>query len=102
MSKQSHQKMLQDEHVFQVTACEEHESCKQLLTTLGEYVDGTLSAELCTELERHMKGCQRCRVVVNTLKKTVELYHETGEDTHLPEDVRERLFLRLNLDDYLK
>lgn len=83
-------------------ACEDHESCKQLLSTLGDYVDGTLSGELCAELEQHMKGCERCRVVVDTMKKTIELYQETSEETELPDDVRERLYLRLNLDDYLK
>ncbi len=90
------------EHVHILDECEDHASCKQLLSTLGDYVDGTLSAELCSELERHMKDCQRCRVVVNTLKKTIELYQETGEEASLPEDVRERLYLRLNLEDYLK
>ncbi len=96
---QAHDLQLHDEHVHE---CEDRESCKQLLSTLGDYVDGTLSSELCAELEQHMQGCERCRVVVDTMKKTIELYHETSEDTALPEDVRERLYLRLNLDDYLK
>lgn len=77
-------------------------SCQSLLASLGSYVDGELSEELCTALERHLLGCQRCRIVVDTLRKTVDLYHETAEDTHLPEDVRSRLYLRLNLDDYLE
>ncbi len=102
MSKQVHKKSVLDEKVHIIDECEEHESCSQLLSTLGDYVDGTLSAELCNDLERHRKDCQRCRVVVNTLKKTIELYQETDEDTSLPEDVRERLYLRLNLEDYLK
>lgn len=81
----------------------EGESCQQMLSTLGEYVDGELSEELCRELERHMQGCQRCRIVVDTLRKTVELYQETGEqDDDLPAGVRERLYLRLNLEDYQK
>jgi predicted anti-sigma-YlaC factor YlaD len=87
---------------LRVHKCEDHESCKQLLSILGDYVDGTLSTELCAELEQHMQGCQRCRVVVDTMKKTIELYQETGGDANLPDDVRERLYLRLNLDDYLK
>jgi anti-sigma factor RsiW len=82
--------------------CEEHENCNHLLSSLCEYVDGTLSEELCSDLERHMKDCPRCRVVVNTTKKTVELYQQAAEDTQLPEDVRERLYIRLNIEDYLK
>ncbi len=81
---------------------DEHGSCRQLLSTLGDYVDGELSAELCAEIERHMQDCQRCRIVVDTMKKTIELYQETGEETHMPKAVRERLYTRLNLEDYLK
>jgi anti-sigma factor (TIGR02949 family) len=80
-----------------------HESCKELISSMGEYVDGSLGDDLCAEIEKHMKGCHRCRVVVDTMKKTVELYHETAEENQqLPTDVRRRLFLRLNLDDFTK
>lgn len=79
-----------------------HETCRQLLSTLGDYVDGALSEDLCAELEKHMKGCNRCRVVVDTLRKTVELYHEAAEGEKMPADVRDRLFLKLNLEDYKK
>lgn len=78
------------------------ESCQQLLSSLGEYVDGSLGVDLCTEIERHMRDCPNCRVVVDTLKKTVELYQQTAEDPEIPADVRERLYLRLNLEDFLK
>jgi anti-sigma factor RsiW len=80
----------------------EHKDCKQLLSSLGEYVDGNLEKELCIEIERHMSGCKRCRVVVDTLKKTVELYHETPGESELPVDVRQRLYVRLDLEDYFK
>jgi anti-sigma factor (TIGR02949 family) len=78
-----------------------HVSCKQLVHSLSDYVDGTLDDSLCQELERHLQDCNDCQVVVNTLKKTVELYHTTPHE-EVPEDVRERLFTRLNLEDYLK
>ncbi len=78
-----------------------HETCKQLLSFLGDYVDGSLGEDLCAVIEKHMQGCNRCQVVVNTLKKTVELYQETAEDEDdLPADVRTRLFVRLHLDDF--
>lgn len=102
MSKNKFKNQEQTEHAHIHVICDEHENCRQLLSSLGEYVDGTLSSELCAEIDRHMKDCQRCRIVINTMKKTVELYQETGEEIQLPEAVRERLFLRLNLEDYLK
>jgi len=71
--------------------------CKQLLGSLSDYIDGELQAELCAELEAHLEGCDNCRVVINTLRKTVELYRETNEPVALPEDMRKRLFDKLNL-----
>ena len=76
--------------------------CKHLLGNLSEYIDGELQAELCAELEQHLQGCEDCRVVVDTLRKTIELYRQTSASTGLPGSVRERLFFRLQLEDYLQ
>ena len=81
----------------------EDHHCRDLLGTLSDYVDGTLKKELCAELEKHLAGCENCRVVVNTLRKTVELYRdEDKENSNLPDEVRSRLFYKLNLEDFLK
>jgi anti-sigma factor RsiW len=79
----------------------EKKECKALLGSLSDYVDGTAEDELCRELERHLAECEDCRIVVDTLRKTVYLYHASAE-TDLPVAVRERLFKRLNLDEFLK
>lgn len=79
----------------------EKKECKALLGSLSDYVDGTAEDELCRELERHLAECEDCRIVVDTLKKTVYLYH-TNTETNLPVAVRERLFKRLKLDEFLK
>ena len=76
--------------------------CKQLLGNLSEYIDGDLQAELCAEIEAHLMDCDNCRVVINTLKKTVELYEQMAEPAGLPDPVRERLFRKLELKDFLK
>jgi anti-sigma factor (TIGR02949 family) len=78
-----------------------HNNCEELLGSLSAYIDGDLSAELCRELEQHLAECNDCRVVLNTTKRTIDLVHSPIEKPDLPEDVRERLFKRLNLDQYL-
>jgi predicted anti-sigma-YlaC factor YlaD len=75
--------------------------CRQLLFYLSDYIDGNLDDSICVELEQHLKGCRNCSIVVDTMKKTIELYQDTQENTHLPEDVRRRLFAKLHLEDYL-
>lgn len=77
------------------------QECKRFLPDLSEYIDGELSPELCTELERHMSECERCRIVVNTTQKTIDLYHTCNDQEKTPIKVRERLYKRLNLEDYL-
>ncbi len=77
----------------------EHTECRYLLGSLSEYIDATLEAELCAEIERHLAECENCRVVVDTLRKTVSIVHTTNCDPTMPDDVRERLYKRLELDE---
>lgn len=75
--------------------------CKDLLAVLSDYVDGVLTDELCAELERHLSECRNCRIVVDTLRKTIDLVHVSREPASVPEAIRQRLYHRLNLDEFL-
>ena len=76
-------------------------SCKELLGNLSDFIDGDLPEDACQELQRHMNGCQNCRVVYDTMTRTIYLYQESAKETELPDDVRGRLFRTLKLDDLL-
>lgn len=77
-----------------------HKNCQALLGSLSEYIDGELPPELCKEIEKHLEGCDNCRIVLNTTRRTIDLV-QVPTDEDVPADVRERLFKRLNLDGYL-
>lgn len=77
------------------------ERCRYLLQGLSDYIDGEAEAALCAEIESHLAGCENCRVVVDTLRRTVLLYREEAPDP-LPEGVRLRLFKALRLEPFLK
>ncbi len=79
-----------------------HQNCQDLLGSLSDYVDGTLGEQLCDEIERHVSECEDCRIVIDTLKKAIYLYHKTAAPPDVPSDVRERLFKRLALDEFLQ
>lgn len=79
----------------------EHGKCHQLLDSLSAYVDGELGEEFCNLIESHMDGCENCRIVVDTLRKTVSLYQSTAPAPSLPGSVRERLFRRLEIEEFL-
>lgn len=81
---------------------EKHLHCEDFVGTISAYVDGDLSEELCAELDKHLKECDNCRIVVNTLKKTIDIVHHQAEMNKAPADVKERLFYRLNLEQFKK
>lgn len=64
--------------------------CEELLKLLNEYVDGTVDPSICEEFEIHMAGCNPCQVVVDNIRKTIQLY-KLGEPYELPVKFRERL-----------
>jgi predicted anti-sigma-YlaC factor YlaD len=74
-----------------------------MLTFLSDFVDGELNQELCLQIETHLSQCPDCSIVVDTLKKTIYLYQKSSKDSeHVPDEVRERLFRCLNLEEYMK
>ncbi len=80
-----------------------HEGCRHLLDSLSPYVDGELDPDLCAELERHLSGCEDCRIVVDSLRKTVYLYRATSDEPPaVPEDVRLRLYRCLDLEEFVE
>ncbi len=74
--------------------------CQHLLENMSVYLDGEAPAELCAEIERHLDGCTDCRVVVDTLRKTITLYHELPQP-ELPPEARLRLYKSLDLMEFL-
>lgn len=80
-----------------------HTGCRHLLASLSPYVDGELEAELCAELEQHLKDCEDCQIVVDSLRKTVSLYRTASQEApDIPEDVRQRLYHCLDLDEFVE
>ena len=65
-------------------------NCKGLIAELTEYLDGELEVSVRSELELHLMKCENCRVVVNTTRKTIEIFCN-AEPAPLPEGVRSRL-----------
>jgi predicted anti-sigma-YlaC factor YlaD len=58
-----------------------------------------IQPEFCAELYQHIQECDNCRVVINTLRKTIELCRQTNTPAELPDNLRERLFFKLHQED---
>jgi predicted anti-sigma-YlaC factor YlaD len=65
-------------------------NCKGVIHELSSYLEGDLDVTILTDLEIHLTRCEDCRLIVDTTRKTIEIYCK-AEPVPLPEDVRIRL-----------
>ncbi len=71
--------------------------CLDVKAELQAYVDGELSAERITHLERHLDLCEDCREELTNLKVVVEALETwplTAEPSHLVKDIMTRVSSR--------
>jgi len=79
----------------------EHLNCGEMLYGLSDYIDGEAQEAICAAIEAHMSQCPDCRIMVDTLRQTVNLYRQQEAKLDLPEDVRARLFYSLDLNEFI-
>jgi anti-sigma factor (TIGR02949 family) len=65
-------------------------TCKEFLQELNEYLDENIDAELRRKLEAHINNCPNCFVILDTTKRTVQVY-KGMEAQVIPQEVHTRL-----------
>jgi predicted anti-sigma-YlaC factor YlaD len=65
-------------------------NCQTVILELSSYLDGDLDQVVFADLELHLNRCKDCRIIVDTTRKTIEIYCK-AEPVALPEDMRTRL-----------
>jgi len=71
-------------------------TCQALIAQLSGFLDGELDAALCEKIERHLATCYSCRVVADTLRKTIALYR--GTRVAVPHEVHAQLIRAVGLE----
>jgi anti-sigma factor RsiW len=61
-----------------------------MLGELSDYLDGELGPTLCRQLETHLASCPNCRIMLDSLTKTVRIFRE-GREEPLPEELKSTL-----------
>ena len=65
-------------------------NCTDFLAKLTDYFDGQIDPDLLAEVKEHLGICHHCEVVVNTTRKTIDIYR--GQQHYdFPEDLSARL-----------
>ncbi len=68
--------------------------CKEIQERLSAYIDGIVSLEEKTLIDKHIKSCQRCRESFSELKKTVE-HLKKLEDTEPPSWLTQKIMAKI-------
>lgn len=65
-------------------------TCTEFMTLLDDVIDQSIAARTRAEIEAHLHSCGHCEVVLNTTRKTIEIFrcHEVYE---IPSEVSSRL-----------
>ncbi len=69
-------------------------TCKEFLQELNAYLDDSIDPETKRHWQAHVDECPNCFVIVDTTKKTLQVYKGMEPQT-IPEDVRSRLWQAL-------
>jgi RNA polymerase sigma-70 factor (ECF subfamily) len=63
-------------------------ACPDVLTLFSQHLEDEISADRCAEMERHLKGCARCRDTCDSLRRTLALCRTAGASVAVPADVQ--------------
>ena len=62
-------------------------SCPDVLNFFSRHLEDELSPEVCSEMERHLAACGRCRGACESLRRTLRLC-QTAPAPTVPEDIQ--------------
>ncbi|MGH9776213.1 MAG: anti-sigma factor family protein [Candidatus Acidiferrales bacterium] len=48
--------------------------CKNVIKELSSYLEEALDPKLKESIEKHLGNCEDCRIVVDTTKKTIQIF----------------------------
>jgi RNA polymerase sigma-70 factor (ECF subfamily) len=65
-------------------------TCDELYQRLTEHAEGVLDADVCQEVDKHLAGCEDCRMIRSDLEDLSRLCREQ-EPVRLPDEVRQRI-----------
>lgn len=64
-------------------------TCEELLRALNEVIDDQSALALYQEFAEHFSGCNPCQLVVDNIRKTIQLFHD-GQPYPMPATFQDR------------
>lgn len=65
-------------------------TCKDFLNELGDFLDDSVDREIRAKLEKHVRECPDCWVILDTTERTIKVY-KGMQAQQIPDDIHSRL-----------
>jgi RNA polymerase sigma-70 factor (ECF subfamily) len=72
--------------------------CPDVAELFSRHLEGEISGDVCARLEEHLAGCDRCRARCDSLRATLSLCSQSGDEVPLRVERSVRAALRRFLD----
>jgi len=76
-------------------------NCKEIYRLLSDFIDDELDYEFEREIEQHLNTCKCCLSLINTFRKTINLFNEI-ETIEVPEKTHKQLWKAIRIEIYEK
>jgi len=70
---------------------------RKVFENVCNFIDDELDDATCDELKKHVAACPKCRVYVDTVRKTIVLYKVSDKPKKIPAATRKRLYATIAL-----
>lgn len=64
---------------------------RKIFKNVCDFIDGDLDEATCAEIKKHIAACPKCRIYVDTVRKTIVFYQVKDAPKRLPAAMRKRL-----------
>jgi len=70
---------------------------RKVFDNVCNFIDGELDDETCRELQKHVAACPKCRIYVDSVRKTIVLYKANDKAKKMPVTAKQRLYATIKL-----
>ena len=75
------------------------QSCEKYFKQISKYIDNELSDNLYKELEDHLRKCENCKTLYDSILKTICLYKALDEEILISDQSKQQITDCINCKD---
>jgi len=71
--------------------------CREIIKLISDYIDREIEETLKEIFEEHIRICERCRYMLNSVEKTIFISRKIYKNKKIPKKFEKKLFYQLKI-----